>query len=46
MAGRKASRRKRLGWVNYMQRDLAGLQKRVRVNRVQKGVEYGSARDL
>ena len=29
-----------------MQRDLAGLQKRVRDDRVQKGVEYGSARDL
>ena len=39
MAGRKASRRKRLGWVNYMQRDLAGLQKRVSDDRMQKGVE-------
>ena len=42
MEGRRTSKRPRLSWVDYMQNGLAGLQKRVMDDRVQKGVEYGS----
>ena len=42
MEGRRTSRRPRLSWVDYIQRGLAGLQKRMKDDIVQKGVEYGS----
>ena len=40
MEGIRTSRRQRLRWVDYKQRGLVGLQKRVMDDRVQKGVEY------